>query len=472
METLKIQDLIRGLVLGGFDLTPEQRVDRLQKAIAKNLFRRKTSTAIKAVNRESNTIDFTVTTDTIDRDDERVMPESFKKHIKLYDENSIIMYGHRHDMPAVATTIRRTFSPQEFWITAKFAVEEYDFAALLWRLYSADTPFMSAVSAGFIPIKWSSDRAMKLEGQRGRTFVENELIEISLVNVPSNRDALQRAHTSLQSDTSLPASAKGYLEKLIEQPEYVPEISADQAESAIGKAVLETLGLGVTEELENPRKQKALAYKSIQLENLDLALEKTADEKDDREIVKAHNEKGHGSPLVYMFTIKGTVERDQRDIRKAFGDFKSELGMNMWDEFILVGTDVVSKPKICYGFDDWNEEIWKIEWKRSDSEMIELSNPVLVEFGETEEIPMGDDADKQIQPPIGIPLASETHFSVPTTSSEAGNVAIPPSPLDLSPPDSAIVTRQPITDVDIKHFFDGGDPIAPNITEFLAFVRD
>lgn len=472
MESLKIQDLIRGLVLGGFDLTPEQRADRLQKAIAKTLFRRKTSTAIKAVNREANTIDFIVTTDTVDRDDERVMPESFKKHIKLYDENSIIMYGHRHDMPAVATTIQRTFSPQEFWITAKFAVEEYDFAALLWRLYSADTPFMSAVSAGFIPIKWSSDRAMKLEGQRGRTFVENELIEISLVNVPSNRDALQRAHTFLQSDTSLPASAKGYLEQLIEQPEYVPEISADQAESAIGKAVLETLGLGITEDLEKTRKQKALSYKSTQLENLDLALEKTADEKDNREIEKSdyNNEKGHGSPLVYMFTIKGTVERDQRDIRKAFGDFKSELGISMWDDFILVGTDVVSKPKIAYGFDDWNEEIWKIEWKRNDDEMIELSNPVLVEFGETEEIPTGD--DKQIQPPIDLSLAIESRNQIATTSLGEGNAVVPPPPLNLSPPDSAIVTRQPIADADIKEFFDGGDPGAPNITDFLAFVRD
>lgn len=460
METLKISDLVRGLVFGGFGLTVEQREDRLQKAIEKTLFRRKTSTQIKAVNREQNTIDFVVTTDTVDRDDERVMPESFKKHIKLYDGNSIIMYGHRHDMPAVATTIARHFSPKEFWITAKFAVEEYDFAALLWRLYSADTPFMSAVSAGFIPIKWSSDRAMKLEGQRGRTFIENELIEISLVNVPSNRDALQRAYTQFANDSSLPATAKSYLEKLIEQPEYMPEIDASTAANAIGKAVLENMGLGITDDLLTHRKTNAIAYQSTQLENLDKALDKTEDEPEEKEA-----NKGHGSPLVYMFTIKGTVERDQRDIRTALGDFKGVLGMSIWDDLILVGTDVKSKPKICYAFDDFNEEMWKIRWKRGEDEMIELSDHVLVEFGETEEIPTGDDEDKELEPARSESLlTTEANIQSQPNTPVNGNAAIPPSPNSD--------TKQPITDADIMEFFGGGDPVVPKIADLLAFIRD
>jgi len=246
----------------------------------------------------------------------------------------------------------------------------------------------------------------------------------------------------------------------------MPDLDSDQMVNKVGRAVLEKIGLITPANLETEQIGRATAYKSTQLQTLDAILDKT--EKDPEEST-LHKEKGHGSPLVYMFTIKDTVERDQRDIRKAFQDFKGELGMNPWDDFILIGTNVKSKPMICYGFDDWNEEIWKIQWKRGDNDEIVFSKQVLIELGETEEIPTGD--DKQVA--SGVEETStlqlpQAEKGDPQTLPVDGNTAIPPSP--------DTVTRQPVTDADISAYFLGTDDgdlvVPPTATQFLQYMRN
>lgn len=208
-----VRSALRAVLLGNIEVEPTQQLALVERAIEHDLYRRKTSNEIRSVNTDTHEIDFVVTSDTVDRDQERVIPRAFEKHIKLYDENPVVLWSHRHDIPAVARMISRSFTDQTFEVKNKFAVDTTPLATELWKLYSADPPFMRAVSVGFIPLDWTLDPEHKLPDQAGRTFTEAELLEHSLVNVGSNRQALSKAYKSEQ-DTTL----KKVLERLIEQP--------------------------------------------------------------------------------------------------------------------------------------------------------------------------------------------------------------------------------------------------------------
>ena len=92
----------------------------------------------------------------------------------------------------------------------EFAYNENPFAAMLYRLY--EKGYMRMTSVGFIPIEWSDDAEEKLEGQSGLTFTRNELIELSLVNIGSNRFALSDLPVEVKSDFVLSDAYAGMIE--------------------------------------------------------------------------------------------------------------------------------------------------------------------------------------------------------------------------------------------------------------------
>ena len=154
---------------------------------------------IKTINRDRHEIEFIVTTDTVDRDQERVVPRAFEKDFHLYQQNPVVLWAHSHKEPVVAQMVSHKFSDKEFSVVDRFAFKENHQAAMLWNLYAADPPYMRAVSAGFLPIESSSEPEDKLPGQFGRTFKRAELIEHSLVPIGSNRFALQKHYMETKS---------------------------------------------------------------------------------------------------------------------------------------------------------------------------------------------------------------------------------------------------------------------------------
>ena len=192
--TPELRQIVKDLIFGGFQLDPDERQASIERAIELGFYQRKTLSNIKAINSEAHEVEFIISTDTVDRDGERVLPRSFEKHLKLYLDNPVVLWAHNHHEPAVAVMMNHTITDSMMTATDKFAVDENPQAAVLWKLYSADPPFMKAVSVGFIPLDWTFDDEHKLVGQDGRTFLESELIEHSLVNVGSNRHALTRIY--------------------------------------------------------------------------------------------------------------------------------------------------------------------------------------------------------------------------------------------------------------------------------------
>jgi HK97 family phage prohead protease len=139
---------------------------------------------VKALNEETRRVRLVITTETVDRDGDVVV--SSGALLDSYRQNPIVLYSHMPVFPVGNCTEllvkdRSIEAEVEF-----FSADESPLADRLYRLYSRGK--MRGVSVGFIPREVSTDPI--LDGQKGRTYLQWELLEFSLVAIPSNREAL------------------------------------------------------------------------------------------------------------------------------------------------------------------------------------------------------------------------------------------------------------------------------------------
>jgi HK97 family phage prohead protease len=134
----------------------------------------------KIENEEGRMLDFTITTDSPDRDNDVIELDGWQ--FDNYLKNPVVLWAHRYDEPAVGKTLELKKEGNGIKAKVEFATaEENPFAEQLYRLYK--NGFMSAVSVGFIPLEYDNS-----EG--GYHFKKQELLEFSLVPVPANPEAL------------------------------------------------------------------------------------------------------------------------------------------------------------------------------------------------------------------------------------------------------------------------------------------
>lgn len=132
---------------------------------------------VKALVEEKEGVRVVATDFTEDRDGERIAVEGLD--VKNYKKNPILMFGHNHQLLPIGKAknlqvegSRLTFEPV-FSVATQFARD----VKALW-----DEKILQAVSIGFIP-----------KQREGNVFTEAELLEISVVNVPANPNALAMA---------------------------------------------------------------------------------------------------------------------------------------------------------------------------------------------------------------------------------------------------------------------------------------
>lgn len=138
---------------------------------------------------------FIVTTDSIDRHSERVLPSGAK--IKSFKSNPVMLYNHLR--PSF-------FSPNANlpigkWGNISIGEKSIEMEAFISDGTDESRKVLELVkdgvirtaSIGFRPLKWSDDEKDKLPGQKGLTITEYELIEVSLVDIPANPDAVQKS---------------------------------------------------------------------------------------------------------------------------------------------------------------------------------------------------------------------------------------------------------------------------------------
>ena len=131
--------------------------------------------------------EFTASTSTQDRDGEVIEAKGWD--LKNFKKNPVIMYAHDYRSLPIGKAPKVWLASGKLKNTVQFPPEgTYEFADIVERL--VDTGYLKTESVGFIPQKWEDG-----DGDKGprRTYKKQELLEISIVPVPSNPDALRNA---------------------------------------------------------------------------------------------------------------------------------------------------------------------------------------------------------------------------------------------------------------------------------------
>jgi hypothetical protein len=148
--------------------------------------------------RGDRVIAWTVSTEARDRDKDRILQRGWK--LKNYRKNPVVLFGHDYGALPVGRSIRtwvdKSDQGSRLRMLKQFATrEENEFADTVFNM--AKAKFLRTASVGFVPLKFEEDPEAPDEMKEGffrpMLFKENDLLESSVVPVPSNPEALQGA---------------------------------------------------------------------------------------------------------------------------------------------------------------------------------------------------------------------------------------------------------------------------------------
>lgn len=184
---------------------------------------------------DSRRVSFTITTGAVDRDNDTINVDGWD--LKHYLKNPVVLFGHRSDMPPIAKALSVKKSAGALHATAEFLpAGVYPLADQVYEMVKLG--FLRATSVGFRPKRDKSGRpAMAWNEERGGIdFEEQELLEFSIVPVPSNPEALMER-------------AKDFASAGRERMDAFRK-ALDLAEAALGKPVEVKVGLEALEPLK------------------------------------------------------------------------------------------------------------------------------------------------------------------------------------------------------------------------------
>lgn len=136
-------------------------------------------------------LQFAISTGVEDRDRDTINPKGW--NLKNYKKNPVVLWAHSYWTPPIAQGLKVWIEDEKLKATAKFTDEElYPFGYMIYRMCKAG--FLNATSVGFQPTKWE-DRRNDEGSWLGYNFLKQDLLEFSIVPVPSNPEALIEARS-------------------------------------------------------------------------------------------------------------------------------------------------------------------------------------------------------------------------------------------------------------------------------------
>jgi HK97 family phage prohead protease len=165
----------------------------------------------QSIDEEARTMRFACSSNQLDRYGEIVEPAAFQKWLPTFMANPVFVAGHVYiGNNGEATTIGRwtdlQVTDQGLEGTVQFMGDDDPLARQYWQRYSKG--FQRAVSVGFITHAHEmQEREIEGVTQRVRVFTEVELVEISAVAIPANRESLVRAASATSAPGGAPESA-------------------------------------------------------------------------------------------------------------------------------------------------------------------------------------------------------------------------------------------------------------------------
>jgi len=216
-------------------------------------------------------IEMVGSTESIDRDGESIAIDAWD--IKQFKKNPIILPQHNYSKPAIgkATNIQVKDGALVFKIA--FPDEGVNPEADTYRkLYKAG--FMNASSVGFIPKEWVDGDGKK---SPFRKFTKVELLELSLVSVPSNPTALMTAKSKgLVNDEELKAIGfevksddpnllvnDNHMQSHREMSEYMEDVSEQLAEIVNRLSFVEGFISGIGKSVNEVKEEENVTLKYI-----------------------------------------------------------------------------------------------------------------------------------------------------------------------------------------------------------------
>ena len=141
----------------------------------------------KSVDDPDAPVTFVLSTDEVDRHGDVISAEGWR--LESYLKNPVLLWAHDYRRPAIGRSVDVWSESRRLMARMEFAPT--DFAQEIAALYRSG--FQWGVSVGFKPIRFEERRDAKSGAFLGLRFIEQELLEVSAVPVPANRNALRRS---------------------------------------------------------------------------------------------------------------------------------------------------------------------------------------------------------------------------------------------------------------------------------------
>ncbi len=134
-------------------------------------------------------VTFVLSTDEVDRHGDLVSADGWR--LEAYRRNPVLLWAHDYRRPAIGRAVALWTEPHR--LLAKIEFASGAFAQEVASLYAEG--FQWGVSVGFRPLRWEERRDPRTGVLLGLRYLEQELLEVSAVPVPANRNALRRENS-------------------------------------------------------------------------------------------------------------------------------------------------------------------------------------------------------------------------------------------------------------------------------------
>ena len=129
---------------------------------------------------------FVISNEEVDRHGDVVVSQGWR--LQAYLRNPVLLWAHNYGLPAIGRALAVWPEPGQLMARMEFAPAP--FAREVAALYRSG--YQQGVSVGFQPVRYEERRDAVTGAFLGLRFLEQELVEVSAVPVPANRNALLR----------------------------------------------------------------------------------------------------------------------------------------------------------------------------------------------------------------------------------------------------------------------------------------
>ena len=129
---------------------------------------------------------FVISSEEVDRHGDVVLAQGWR--LQAYLRNPVFLWAHNYGLPVIGRALAVWPEPGQLLARLEFAPTE--FASQVAALYRSG--YQQGVSVGFRPLRYEERRDARTGAFLGIRFLEQELLEVSAVPVPANRQALRQ----------------------------------------------------------------------------------------------------------------------------------------------------------------------------------------------------------------------------------------------------------------------------------------